>query len=58
MKYKEFSTRIIITLGDIEIEKGTFYYSKCPINAYNVGIENLVISNKFSFSKKGFRYYI
>ena len=50
--------RIIITLGDIEIEKGTFYYSKCPINAYNVGIENLVISNKFSFSKKGFRYYI
>ena len=41
----------IITFGDIEIEKNTFYCHKSPISWKDVDIEK-VLSNKISSSEK------
>ena len=59
-----------ITFSDIEVEKHKFHQYKNPILAYDVGINMqyldinssiqtlIVVSSKFSFGKKGFKYSI
>ena len=41
----------IIKYGDIEIKKG-------PISIRNIDINKIVVSNKVSFRKKGFKFFI
>ena len=43
--------------GD-DIEKYKFYQDKSPILINNVNINKIVVSNKFSFGKKDFKYFI
>ena len=50
--------KIIIKFGDIEIEKQKFYQQKRPISIKNLDINEIVVSNKVSFGKKGFKYFI
>ena len=47
-----------IKFGDIEIEKQKFYQNKRPIAIKNIDVNKIVLSNKVSFGKKGFRYFI
>ena len=44
-----------IKFGDIEIKK-TFRQYKSPISINNINIHKILVSNKVSFSKKGFKY--
>ena len=44
--------------GDIEIEKQKFHQHKIHISITNTDINKIVIPNKFSFVKKGFKYFI
>ena len=48
----------IIKFRDIEIHNQTFHQHKEPISIKNADIDKIVVSNKVSFGKKGFRYYI
>ena len=48
----------IIKFGDIEIEKEKFHQNKRPISIKNIDINEIVVSNKVSFGKKGFKYFI
>ena len=49
----------VIKCGDIEIQKQTFYHQdKGPISIKNKDINKIVVSNKASFGKKGFKYFI
>ena len=48
----------IIIFGDIEIQKQKFHELKRPISIKNIDINKIVVSNKVSFSKKGFKYFI
>ena len=48
----------IIRFGDTEIEKHKFRQYKRPISIKNVDINKTVVSNKVSFGKKGFKYFI
>ena len=50
--------KAIIKFGDIEIEKEKFHHYKRPISIKNIDINTIVVSNKVSFGKKGFRYFI
>ena len=50
--------KIIIKFGDIEIEKQKFHQHKSPILIGNIDINKKVLSNKVSFGKKGFKYFI
>ena len=47
-----------ITFGDIEVEKQIFHSHKNPVSIYDVNIDKIVISNKVSFGKRGFKYFI
>ena len=47
-----------IKFGDIEIEKQKFHQHKIPISIKNIDINEIVVSNKVSFGKKGFKYFI
>ena len=47
----------IIKFDDIEIQKQKFQHNG-PISIKNVDIDKIVVSNKVSFSKKGFLYFI
>ena len=47
-----------IKFGDIEIEKQKFRQHKIPISIKNIDINEIVLSNKISFGKKGFKYFI
>ena len=47
-----------ITFGDIEVEKQIFHSHKKPISIYDVNIDKIVISNKVSCGKRGFKYFI
>ena len=47
-----------IKFGDIEIEKQKFHQNKRPIAIKNIDVNKIVLSNKVSFGKKGFRYFI
>ena len=47
----------IVKFGDTEFEKYRFYQHKSPISINNIDI-NIVVSNKVSFGKKGFKHFI
>ena len=47
-----------IKFGDIDIQKQKFYQYKQSISIKNIDINKIVVSNKFSFGKKGFKYFI
>ena len=48
--------KTIIKSDDIEMEKQKFHQHKRPILINNIDINKIVVSNKVSFSKKGFEY--
>ena len=50
--------KAVIKFGDIEIEKHKFHEHKSPISIENVDINEIVVPNKVTFGKKGFRYFI
>ena len=50
--------KTVIKLGDIEMEKQIFHQHKRPISIKDININKIVISNKVSFGKKGFNYFI
>ena len=50
--------KIIIKFGDIEIEKQKLHQHKRPISIKNLDINEIVVSNKVSFGKKDFKYFI
>ena len=47
----------IIKFGKIEVEK-KFHQYKRPTSMKNIDITKLVVSNKVSFGKNGFKYFI
>ena len=47
-----------IKFGDIEIEKQKFHQHKRPISMKKIDINKKVVSNKVSFGKKRFKYFI
>ena len=49
--------KTIIKSGDIEIQKQKFYRHKGPISIKNTDINEIVVSNKVSFGKKGLKYF-
>ena len=48
----------IIKFGDIKIQKQKLQQHKGPISIKNIDINKIVVSNKVSFGKKGFKYFI
>ena len=48
----------IVKFGDFEIEKQKFHQHKRPISIKNLDINKIVVSNKVSLGKKGFKYFI
>ena len=48
----------IIKFRDIEIKKQKFYQHKEPVSIKDIDINKITVSNKVSFSKKGFKYFI
>ena len=50
--------KIIIKFGDIEIEKQKFHQHKKPVSINNIDINKIVVSNKVSFGRTGFKYFI
>ena len=49
--------KTIIKSGDTEIEKQKFHQHKITISINNIDINKIVVSNKISFAKKGFKYF-
>ena len=50
--------KTIKKFGDTEIEKQQFHQHKRPISIKNIDINKIVLSNKVSFGKTGFKYFI
>ena len=50
--------KTIRSFGDIEIQRQRFHQHKGPITIKNIDINKIVVSNKVSFGKKGFKYLI
>ena len=50
--------KTIIKFDDIEIEKQKFHQHKRPVSIKNIAINKIVVSNKISICKKGFKYFI
>ena len=48
----------IMKFSDIEIQKQNFHQHEEPIFIKNININKIVVSNKVSFGKKGFKYFI
>ena len=48
----------IIKFGDIEIQKQKFHEHNGLISIKNIDINKIVVSNKVSFGKKRFKYFI
>ena len=48
--------KMIMKFDDTEIEECEFH--KSPISINNIGINKIVVSNKFSFGKEDFKYFI
>ena len=46
------------TFGNIRIEKSKFYCNKTPIFLKDVDIARVLVSNKISFGKKNYKYFI
>ena len=49
--------KIIIKIGDIEIEKQKSIPNKKPASIKKIDINKIVASNKVSFGKKEFKYF-
>ena len=47
-----------ISFGDIEVKKSSFHKSKHLIHINNVNFSKIVISNKVSYGKNGFKYLL
>ena len=47
-----------MAFGDTEIEKHKFHNHKNLIPIYDVDINKIIVSNRVSFGKKGFKYFI
>ena len=47
-----------MAFGDTEIKKHKFHYHKNLIPIYDVDINKIIVSNRVSFGKKGFKYFI
>ena len=47
-----------ITLDDTKIEKYKFHQNKIPISINDIDINKIVVSNKLSFGKQDFKYFI
>ena len=43
---------------DTEIEEDKFHQYKNPISINDIDTNKIVVSNKFSFGKQDFKYYI
>ena len=50
--------KTIIKFGKIDIQKQKFHQHKRPISINDIDIHKMIVSNKFSFGKKGFKYFI
>ena len=50
--------KTIIKFGDVDIEKQKFHQHKKSISIKNIYINKIVVSNKVSFGKKNFKYFI
>ena len=48
----------IIKFGHIEIEKQKIYQHKRPISIKDIDINKITVSNKVSFDKRGFKYFV
>ena len=48
----------IMKSGGIEMEKQKYHQNKMPISIKNIDINKTIVSNKVSFRKKGFKYFI
>ena len=48
----------IIKFGDIETKTQKFHQHKKPISIKNIDINKITVSNKVSFGKKRFKYFI
>ena len=48
----------IIKCHDTEIEEYEFHQYKSPISINDIDINEIVVSNKFSFGKQDFKYFI
>ena len=48
----------ILTFGDIEIKKTTFYRNRNPIFLKDVEIEKELVCNKISFGEKNYNHVI
>ena len=48
----------IFTFDDTEIEKYKFHQYKSPFLIDNIDVNKIVVSNKISFCKKDFGYFI
>ena len=48
----------IIKFGDIEIQKQKYHQYKELISIKNIDFNKIVVSNKVSFGKKGFKCFI
>ena len=49
--------KTIKKFGGIKIEKPKFHQDKRPISIKNIDIDKILVSNKVSFDKKGFKYF-
>ena len=50
--------KTIIKFGYTEIAKQKFHQHKIPVSISNIDIDIIVVSNKVSFGRKGFKYFI
>ena len=47
-----------LSFDNIEDKRSAFHKSKHPIDLNKVDIKKILTTNKFSYSKKGFKYFI
>ena len=50
--------KTVIKFDDVKIPKQKFHHHKRPISIKKVDNNEIVVSNKVSFRKKGFKYFI
>ena len=50
--------KAIIKFGDTEIEKQIFHQHKKVISIKNIDTKKIIVSDKVSFGKMGFKYFI
>ena len=64
MDYEKFimysiqKNKLIKTFADIEIKKRKFHYSKYAINITKGDIDKIILSNRVSLGKKGFKHIV